>query len=102
MAYDIPTRFFIKFDQGISEKSDGKNCAESGIIRIRLIIIIITRSDCVWMQTQRSSQTTPISEFRAPTNSSLQNTPRYQFSLTSETINYWSILLAAIFETVAS
>jgi hypothetical protein len=25
---------FIKFDQGISEKSDGQNCAESGIIRI--------------------------------------------------------------------
>jgi hypothetical protein len=30
---------FIKFDQGISEKSDGQNCAESGIIRI----VIITR-----------------------------------------------------------
>jgi hypothetical protein len=32
----------------------------------------------------RSSQTTPISEFWAPTNSSLQNTPRYQFSLKSD------------------
>jgi hypothetical protein len=30
-----------------------------------------------------------------PTNSSLQNTPRYQFSLKSETINNLPILLAA-------
>ena len=30
---------FIKFDKGISEKRDGQNYAESGIIRI----IIITR-----------------------------------------------------------
>ena len=30
---------FIKFDQGIYEKSDEQNCAESGIIRI----VIITR-----------------------------------------------------------
>ena len=37
-----------------------------------------------------------------PTNSSLQNTPRYQFSLKSETINNLPILLAAILETVAS
>ena len=44
----------------------------------------------------KSIQTTPISEFRAPTNSSLQNTARYQFSLKSETINNFSILLAAI------
>ena len=29
MAYDIPTRF-----HKVSEKSDGHNCAESGIIRI--------------------------------------------------------------------
>jgi hypothetical protein len=43
---------FIKFEQGISEKSDEQNYAESGIIRI--IIIIITRFDCVWMQTQKS------------------------------------------------
>jgi hypothetical protein len=40
---------FIKFDQGISGKSDGQNCAESGIIRI----IMMTRFDCVWMQTQK-------------------------------------------------
>ena len=32
---------FIKFDKGISEKSDGQNCAESGIIIIRIIIRII-------------------------------------------------------------
>jgi hypothetical protein len=44
---------FIKFEQGISEKSDGQNYAESGIIII-IIIIIITRFDCVWMQTQKS------------------------------------------------
>jgi hypothetical protein len=31
---------FIKFDQGISEKSEGQSCAESGIL-IRIIIIII-------------------------------------------------------------
>ena len=36
---------FIKFDQGISEKRDGQKCAESGIIRI--IIIIITRNDMI-------------------------------------------------------
>jgi hypothetical protein len=35
---------FIKFDQGISEKSDGQNCAESGIIRI---IIIRAKAICV-------------------------------------------------------
>ena len=44
-----PFQGFIKFDQGISEKSARQNCAESGIIRI----IIITRFDCVWMQTQK-------------------------------------------------
>ena len=32
---------FIKFDQGISEKSDGQKCAESGIIIIIKTIIII-------------------------------------------------------------
>jgi hypothetical protein len=32
---------FIKFDKGISEKSDGQNCAESGIIIRRIIIRII-------------------------------------------------------------
>jgi hypothetical protein len=37
-----------------------------------------------------------------PTNYSLQNTPKYQFSLKSETINNLPILLAAILETVAS
>jgi hypothetical protein len=36
---------FIKFDQGISEKSDGQNCAESGIIRI--IIIIRNRAKAI-------------------------------------------------------
>ena len=34
-----------------------------------------------------SPQTTPISEFSAPTNSSLQTTSRYQFSLKPETID---------------
>jgi hypothetical protein len=34
-----------------------------------------------------------------PTNSFLQNTPRYQFSLKSETINNLSILLATVLET---
>ena len=29
---------FIKFDQGISEKSDGQNCAESAIIITRIAI----------------------------------------------------------------
>jgi hypothetical protein len=37
-----------------------------------------------------------------PTNSSLQNTPRYQFALKLETINNLSILLGTILETVAS
>jgi hypothetical protein len=36
MAYDIPTRF-----HKVSEKSDGHNCAESGIKIIIIIIIII-------------------------------------------------------------
>ena len=54
---------FIKFEQGISEKSDGQNYAESGIIRI-IIIIIITRFDCVWMQTQKSPND-PHIRFRA-------------------------------------
>jgi hypothetical protein len=66
-----------------------------------IIIIIITRFDCVWMQTQKFPNN-PISEFRAPTNSSLQNTPRYQFSLKSETIDNLTILLAAILKMVAS
>ena len=39
----------------------------------------------------RSHKTTPISEFNAPTNSSLQNAPRYQFSLKSETIDNLTI-----------
>jgi hypothetical protein len=42
------------------------------IIIIIIILIIITRFDCVWMQTQKFPNN-PISEFRAPTNSSLQN-----------------------------
>jgi uncharacterized protein YegP (UPF0339 family) len=50
----------------------------------------------------RSPQTTPISEFRAPINSSFQNTPRYQFSLKSETIDNLTILLAAILKMVVS
>jgi hypothetical protein len=37
-----------------------------------------------------------------PTNSSLQNNPRYQFSLKSETIDNLTILLAAILKLVAS
>jgi len=36
-----------------------------------------------------------------PTNSSLQDTPRYQFTLKSETIDNLTILLTAILETVA-
>jgi hypothetical protein len=28
MAYDIPLQGFIKFDQGISEKSIGQKCVE--------------------------------------------------------------------------
>ena len=44
---------FIKFDQGISEKSDGQNCAESGIIIIIIIIIrnsakVICLTNYVW------------------------------------------------------
>jgi hypothetical protein len=38
---------FIKFDKGISEKSDGQNCAESGIIIIRIIIIIRHRAKVI-------------------------------------------------------
>ena len=51
----------------------------------------------------RSSQTIPISEFRAPTNSSLQNTPthRYQFSLKSENIEILTILSATILKMAA-
>jgi hypothetical protein len=52
------------------------------------------------MQTQMSPND-PISEFRTLTNSSLQNTPRYQFSLKSENIEILSILSAAIFKMAA-
>jgi hypothetical protein len=37
-----------------------------------------------------------------PTNSSLQDTPRYQFTLKSETIDNLTILLTAILKMVAS
>ena len=62
--------------------------------RGRIIITIITRFDCVWMQTQKSPNDTHI-RIRA-CGSSLQNTPRYQFSLKSENIEILPILSAAI------
>jgi hypothetical protein len=82
---------FIKLDQGIYEKCVGQPFDGRKKERKKERRIIITRFDCVWMQVSS-----------LPTNSSLQNTPRYQFSLKSETINNLPILLAAILETVAS
>jgi hypothetical protein len=70
---------------------------------------VITRFDCVWMQTQKSPNDPPYQNSgmwmqvsSLPTNSSLQNTPRYQFSLKSETIDNMTILLAAILKMVSS
>jgi hypothetical protein len=65
--------------------------------------------DCVWMQTQKSPND-PHIRIRAcgckfhhyQPIYSLQNTPRYQFSLKSEIIDNLTILLAAILKMVAT
>jgi hypothetical protein len=53
-------------------------------------------------QNDKKLKNTKMIEFRAPANSSLQNTPRYQFALKSVTIDNLTILLAAILKMVAS
>jgi hypothetical protein len=63
-------------------------------------LLMVSNFNENWYLTQNFPNN-PISEFRAPTNSSLQNTPRYQFSLKSETIDNLTILLAAILKMVA-
>ena len=47
MAYDIPTRFHKDWSRHLREIERTKMCG-----RIIIIRIIITRFDCVWMQTQ--------------------------------------------------